>query len=198
MTIAIYGAGGHAKVIADIALELNIDIQYFIDIKPIEPIFSIPVVLPENALAKNLPHIIALGNNAVREKVANSLATTFTILVHPKATISKHSILGEGTVVMAGATVNAATVVGKHCIINTNASIDHDCTLGDYVHISPNATLCGTVTVAHGTHIGAGATVIPNISIGNNCVVGAGSVVIRNVPDNCVVVGNPARVIKKL
>lgn len=196
MTIAIYGAGGHAKVIADIALELSIDVQYFVDSTPKEPIFSIPVVPPEQALNNPTTYIVAIGNNAVRERIANSLPSTFTILVHPKATISKRSVLGEGTVVMAGATVNAATVVGKHCIINTNASVDHDCTLGDYVHISPNATLCGTVTVGHGTHIGAGATVIPNITIGSNCVVGAGSVVIRNIPDNCVVVGNPARVIK--
>ena len=46
--------------------------------------------------------------------------------------------------------------------------------------------------------IGYGATILKNVSIGNNCVIGAGSVVHSSIPDNCVVSGSPAKIIKKL
>ena len=52
--------------------------------------------------------------------------------------------------------------------------------------------------VGKGAKIGANATILPGIRIGENALVGAGSVVVEDVPDNTVVVGNPARVIKQL
>lgn len=46
------------------------------------------------------------------------------------------------------------------------------------------------------TLVGIGATVIPNVKIGKNVSIGAGTVVLQDVPDNAVVVGVPARIIK--
>ena len=106
--------------------------------------------------------------------------------------------LSDGTVVMQGAVVQSCARIGNHCIINTAASVDHDCVIEDYVHISPNATLCGGVTVGEGSQVGAGAVVIPGIKIGRWSLVAAGAVVMKDVPDNVLVLGNPARVIKRL
>jgi len=89
-------------------------------------------------------------------------------------------------------------VIGKHCIINTAASVDHDCVIEDFVQISPHATLCGGVSVGEGSQVGAGAVVIPGIRIGRWSLVAAGAVVLRDVPDNVLVMGNPARVVKNL
>lgn len=54
----------------------------------------------------------------------------------------------------------------------------------------------GGATVKELARIGANCTILPGITIGRNSLVGAGSVVVKDVPDNAVVVGNPAKVIK--
>lgn len=52
-------------------------------------------------------------------------------------------------------------------------------------------------TIGDNVTLGANVVIIGNVCIGNNVIVGAGSVVVKDVPDNCVVVGNPAHIIRK-
>ena len=191
----LYGASGHAKVIVDILQSNGKQITGMIDGNPaINELVGYPVY---HELENPTPVIVSIGDNRIRRKVVEKLQDAeFETAVHTSAIVSPQSEIGEGTVVMQGAIIQSGVVAGKHCIINTGASVDHDCVLGDYVHISPHATLCGNATVGEGTWIGAGAVVIPGIKIGKWSVVGAGSVVIEDIPDNVVVVGNPARIIK--
>lgn len=192
--INIYGAGGHAKVVAEIA-ELNRyeDIVFCEDTPTKECLLRYPVKsrIPEEGNC-----LIAIGSNVVRKKLALAHSVKFVSLIHPHTHISSRSEVGEGTVIMAGVSINSEAKIGKHCIINTNASVDHDCVVEDYVHLSPNVALAGNVTVGEGTHVGIGACVIQGIKIGKWCTVGAGAVIIRDVPDGATVVGNPARIIK--
>lgn len=196
MSLYLYGASGHGKVIAEIAEENGFKIQAFIDadesktsILNYEVVHHIPTDVP------NL--IIAIGNNHIRKKIAEENSElTYPVLIHPSATISKRSTIKDGSVVMAGVSVNTDASIGNHCIINTNASIDHDCIIEDFVHISPNAALAGNVEVGEGTHIGIGTSVIQGINIGKWCTIGAGAVIIKDVPDYAVVVGNPGKIIK--
>lgn len=104
---------------------------------------------------------------------------------------------GSGFVLMPGAVVNKFCKIGEQCIVNTNASIDHECTLGDGVHIMGAAALAGRVTVGDYASIGTNATVLPDLTIGKGAIVGAGAVVTKNVEDYSIVVGSPAREIKK-
>ncbi|WP_291098294.1 MULTISPECIES: acetyltransferase [unclassified Empedobacter] len=192
----LYGASGHGKVIAEIAEENNILIEAFIDSDQSKNKVLDYTVIHEIP-TKQIDVVISIGQNATRKKiVSNHLQFNYLSLIHPKTTISKRAILGEGSVVMAGASVNSEVNIGKHCIINTNASIDHDCKIDDYVHISPNAALAGNVEVGEGTHIGIGASVIQGIKIGKWCTIGAGAVIIKDVPDGATVVGNPGKIIK--
>jgi len=192
----LYGASGHGKVIAEIAISSNIEIKGFIDKDNTKKKclgFSVFNEIPNNQCEL----IVSIGNNKTRKEVVGKLSEEqFTKLIHSKATISPSAELKAGTVVMAGATINAETEIGKHCIINTNSSIDHNCIIEDFVHISPNVALAGNVKVGEGTHIGIGACVIQGIKIGKWATIGAGSVIIKDVPDYAVVVGNPAKVIK--
>lgn len=125
--------------------------------------------------------IISIGSNSIRKRLAEKFkSVNFATAIHPSSVISPKSSVGVGSVVMQGAIIQSSAVVGRHCIINTAASVDHDCVVEDFVHISPHATLCGNVFVGEGSQVGAGA------------------VVMRDVPDNVLVMGNPARVVKRL
>lgn len=199
MKINLFGASGHAKVIIDIIKSSNLEVNdVFDDNTEIENILEYKV--SANYSAKELsssPVIISIGNNEIRQRLAQSLNCNFSKpLFHPSAVISHDAKLKEGTVVMPHAVINNSAKIGKHCIINSGAIIEHDCNIGDFVHVSPKASLGGNVEVGEGTHIGIGSSVIQNISIGKNCTIGAGAVIIKDIPDGSTVVGNPGKIIK--
>lgn len=191
----LYGASGHAKVIADILESQGKQLTGIIDDNvAINELMGYPVF---HKLGNPTPIIVSIGDNKDRRKVAeNLLDFKFETAIHTSAVVSPQAAIGDGTVVMQCAIVQAASIIGRHCIVNTGASVDHDCVLGDYVHVSPHATLCGNVIVGEGTWIGAGTVVIPGIKIGKWSVVGAGSVVTKDIPDNVVAAGNPCKIIK--
>jgi sugar O-acyltransferase (sialic acid O-acetyltransferase NeuD family) len=140
--------------------------------------------------------IVAIGDNALRKKVARSTKHNFTNAVHPSAVVSTFAKIGTGCMILHGSIIQAQTLIGNHVIVNTGARIDHDCIISDYVHVAPGAILCGNVQVAEGAFIGAGSTILPGVKIGQWATIGAGSVIIDDVPDGAVVVGNPGRIIK--
>ncbi|MBE8578492.1 acetyltransferase [Vibrio sp. OPT18] len=203
-SIAILGASGHGKVIAEIA-ELNgyNEIHFFDDRWPdLIHLEHWRVSSDSKFLLANHQQydavVIAIGNNAIRLSKHQQLekcGATLVPLIHPSAVVSKYAVIEAGTVIMANATVNSFTTVGKSSIINTNSSVDHDCKLSDCVHISPGANLAGGVTVGSCSWIGIGAQVKQLVTIGDKVIVGAGSTVINRVPDGKTVVGTPADVI---
>ena len=99
---------------------------------------------------------------------------------------------------MSGVKISNSVSIGKGCIIYYNSIIAHDCVIGDFVEISPSVSILGRVEISNHTHIGAGATILPDIKIGKNSIIGAGSVVTKDVPDNVIVVGVPAKIVKFL
>ncbi|MGX2951385.1 sugar O-acetyltransferase [Ursidibacter sp. B-7004-1] len=69
--------------------------------------------------------------------------------------------------------------------------------------IDPNKRNSGVefalpITIGDNVWIGGNSVIMPNVTIGNNVVIGAGSVVTKNIPDNCVAVGNPCKVLRTL
>lgn len=198
----LFGASGHAKVIIDSLKASGKQISGLFDDNPdVKELleYSVYGSFDQNRLGDE-ELIISVGLNHIRKKIVEKLPenTRYGKAIHPSAIISEYASLGEGTVVMQGAIIQSSVSIGRHCIINTAASVDHDCIIDDFVHISPNATLCGAVSVGEGSQVGAGAVVIPGIKIGKWSLVGAGAVVMRDVPDNVLVLGNPARVVKRI
>ena len=197
--IYLYGAGGHGKVVAEIAQICGLEFGGFIDDNPeVEELLNFPVFYKQEKILQlkwdNI--IISIGDNKIRKSLSEKLTLKYGILIHPNVSVSPSVKIAEGTVVMAGVSINSSTKIGSHVIINTNSSVDHDCVLEDFVHISPNAALAGNVTVKEGTQIGIGACVIEGVIIGKWCTIGAGAVIINDIPDYATVVGNPGKIIK--
>lgn len=198
--LLIIGAGGHGRVIADIAGRTGrYETIGFLDDCPQEKTLPYPYlgVCGDAALyAKEYDMIIAIGNAAVRARIMHELSdagVTFATVVAPEAVVSQDAVLGRGTVVMPGAIINTGTRIGAGVIINTAASVDHDCVVGDFCHVSVGAHLCGTVSVEAESWIGAGATVINNIRVCGGCMIGAGAVVVRNITETGTYIGVPAK-----
>ena len=183
--LMIIGAGGHGKVIADLAVKLGYSDICFADDHAAGMCMGFPVVGTTADLEKwndgATDFVIGIGNNTVRKKVAQKFDVNWVSLIHPSAQIALQVSIGRGTVVMAGAVINACAAVGGHCIINTGAVVEHDNVIGDYVHLSPRVTLSGTVTVGECSWLGTGTSVINNVKICSNVTVGVGSVVIRSI-----------------
>ncbi|MBR3002614.1 MAG: acetyltransferase [Clostridia bacterium] len=202
--VVIIGAGGHAKVIADIIIKSGDEVVGFLDDnieKNTNIIGNYKVIgkieeclkLQEN---NELYFIIAIGNNLTRKEIAEKYNLNYYTAIHPTAIIGIQVEIGTGTVIMANTCINPNSKVGEHCIINTGAIVEHDNIIENYVHISPNATLCGTVKVEKYTHIGAGSVIKNNITIADNCIIGAGAVVVKNINKYGTYVGVPAKSIK--
>jgi len=193
----LYGASGHAKVIAEILSENGIEIEGVYDDTPSVHTFKdYPFLGVPQKIEASQKIIISIGNNACRKKIVCRIQANWGKAMSKQANISASASLGEGTVVMKGASINADAVIGRHVILNTNCSIDHDCKIGDFAHVSPQAALAGNVIIGEGTHIGIGACVVQGVTIGKWVTIGAGAVIIRDVPDYAVVVGNPGKIIK--
>ena len=104
---------------------------------------------------------------------------TLPVIISPRAYVSKHAEIGEGTMIMHNATVNANAKIGKNCIINNKTLIEHDAIIGNHCHVATGAIVNGEVAVGDESFIGSGVITKQSISIGNNCVIGAG-VVLKN------------------
>lgn len=205
MRLAIFGASGHGKVVADAAEAAGWqEVVFFDDAWPgLQENGPWLVNGDTEALMDSLGAydgvVVAIGNNVIRAnkqvQLVNAGAAVVSI-IHPDATVSPHAKVGFGSVVFAQAVVNACATVGVGVIVNTGSVVEHDCMVGDFSHIGPDAVLAGGVRLQEQCWVGAGASVRQLLEVGKAAVVGMGAVVTKDVSTGSVVAGNPARVLK--
>jgi len=210
--LLIIGASGHGKVLMDCALSMGIYTEIvFTDRNPSlveKNILGFRILHDpgDSRLAETMPRdcsdvIVAVGDNRNRMKEASRFREYgygFATLIHPSAVVSRFAHIGEGTAILSNSVINAYAYVGESCIINTSAVVEHDCVLREGVHLSPGAVMGGNVYIGKMSWVGAGASICNNIHIGENVIIGAGAAVISDIEDNCLAVGVPAVVKKKL
>lgn len=194
MDIIIIGSGGHAKVVKDLAEQLNHKVIAVCDPSDTnkDNIFWKGIKfhkdeselkrydIKEVFIVNGLGHMP--GNSSLRNDIfvmLRKMGHTFPALVHPSAYVSKDVILHDGVQVMAGSIIQPGCIINENSIINTSCSIDHDCKIGSNVHIAPGSLLCGEVSIGDNSFIGCGSSIIQSITIKDDSFVKAGSVVIK-------------------
>lgn len=201
--VAIIGYSGHSYVIIDILINTGRIVSSYCDTeKKDKNPYHLNYLGREGEAIGDLQafdFFVGIGDNSIRQKVQTQLSHQLgdpVNAIHPGAVISASVEMGCGILIAANATINPQVRMGQGVICNTACTIDHECIIEDFAHIAPGAVLCGNVKIGACTFIGANAVIKPGITIGKNVTVGAGAVIIRDVPDNCVVVGNPQRILQ--
>lgn len=204
--LLILGTGPYAADIADVATEIQgVAVAGFVEgidrSRCAERFEGLPVYWVDDLarLAAGHRFIGAIGTTRrsgfIRQ--AEEAGCEFITLVHPFGRVSVLSSLATGVVLNAGVLVAAHAHLGRHVSVNRGASIGHHTQIDEFVTVGPGANIAGHCHIGSATYIGIGATVIDHISIGQGCVVGAGAVVTEKVPDRVLVVGVPARIVKR-
>lgn len=121
----------------------------------------------------------------------------FVSLIHPTAFVSKESDIKNGSVIFPNVVINSNVTIGHHVIILSNTVISHDCSIDDYSCIAAGVCVSGGVKIGPHCYIGSNASVKENINIDRYCLVGIGSTVLDDIKENTVVVGTPARLLRR-
>jgi len=208
-----WGATGQAKVLRECMKNSGLKLVALFDNNDIlsSPFSDVPLYFGnegfENWLSKRktiapVGFLVAIGGDKGEDRIElqkylESRGLLALIAKHPTAFIADNTKIGPGSQILANSSVCVNNIIGRGCIINTGVILDHECYVDDGVHICPGAHLAGCVTIGRYSTIGMGGIILPRIKLGERVVIGAGTVVLEDVPSDTILVGNPARVLKK-
>ena len=200
-SILIYGGGGHAKSVMEMALAMGgYHIAGIVDdgIPAGTRVLGFLVlgtrdILP--ALAGQGLRLAANGVGGILDirirveifELLESYGYSFPVLRHPSATVEPSAVIGDGAQVFANAYVGSSAVLHPRCMVNTSAVVSHDCEIGVYSHIAPGALLAGLVQVGERTLVGMGVTTAIGIRIGSGVRIGNGAIILADVPDRTII-----------
>jgi len=206
--LVIIGAGGLGREVAWLVADINRhrqewDFVGFVDdgIQGKTP-EGYPVLGTLDYLLELPSHpwvVVAIADSKIRKAITQRLHSheiNIATLIHPSVSISDFVQIGLGTIICSGTIITTNISIGQANIINLGCRIGHDTVLEDFVSLMPATNLAGEVKVGEGSYFGLNSCVINRTSIGRWSIIGAGATVIRDIPDYCVAVGVPARVIK--
>lgn len=212
--LIILGTGGNCVDILDTINELNRNsrksvyrcIGFLDDNEQIQgrEFYGVKVIGPlESAIDyRDCFFVNGIGSHSNFWKKSEIIAKTnipsdrFETLIHPTASVSEMSALGFDTVILQNVTIASNVTIGNHVIILPNSIISHDSVIGDFTCITGGVCVSGETKIGQSCYLGTNSTIIGNISIGNQSLIGMGSVVLDHVPENSVMVGNPAKLLR--
>ncbi len=207
--LVIVGCGGFGREVVDVVDAINAvtptwQLLGFLDDAPsdddrarVERIgLRLLGPVEPSALPAGASFVIGIGSGRVRQLLARRLGARegdLAVLVDPRASVGRGTIVGAGSVLAAGAHVTTNVVLGEHVHVDRGAQVGHDSTLADFVTVHPSATVSGGCDLRERSRLGTHSVVLPGVTVGADALVGAGACVVRDVPAGAVVKGVPAQ-----
>jgi len=208
--IVVYGAGGHASVVADAITACGDKVVGYVDdVNPerkCELFHGAPIIGGLDDLLgyrriRNVEVAIGFGDCRARRQLHEVLSRNgirLIAVIHPRAVVSAHAQISEGVYIGPNTVVETDCVVGACAIINCGANVCHGTTIGDYAAVCPGVSIGGNCHIGNTTWVGIGTTIIEKITIGESSYIGAGAAVVDNMPAKKKIYGVPARVVCEL
>lgn len=203
--LILIGGGGHCKSCIDVIEQENkYEIAGILDMPENigKTVSGYAIIGTDNDIEELSKHyktfFITLGQIKSPEKriaiynKLESLNAILPVIISPRAYISVHAVIGDGTIIMHDVVVNAGAFIGTNCIINTKALVEHDAVVGNNCHISTASVINGDCKVGDNCFIGSNAVISNLVKIESDCIIGAGSFVPRDIKIKGVYTGNPA------
>lgn len=208
MQLLIYGSGGLGRDLCDLAMKINKakntweKISFIDDIREEKKFYGKDVLRFEEALQikDDSECMIGLGEPFERMRLykkCKDCGFRFTKLIDPSANISESVVIGEGTIVLAFASMTGGAEIGRNVVVQQMVTMGHDTRIADHAVLSTKASLGGGVIIGERAYIGMGCNVLEKLYVGKDSILSMGSNVYRSVEDGMIVMGNPARVIRK-
>ena len=151
---------------------------------------------------KDSEFVVGINDPRTRRSVVAKMeslgAPNWGGVIHPNVLPHPSVKLGCGFMILGGVEMTVNITLGNFVSINRLVAIGHDCVFGDFAAIGPLASISGNVSFGCGVDIGTCAAIRQGVSLGEGCGIGMGSVVVGDVPNNELVVGNPARLLRML
>jgi sugar O-acyltransferase (sialic acid O-acetyltransferase NeuD family) len=209
--IVIIGSGGHAKEIAFLIEEINLNEKEWnllgyidkesVNIGKVNGHYS--VIGNESFFMKyrsKIDIVVAIGSPMIVKNVVERLSKEFpnTLdfpnIVHPSVQPNLRDVsIGTGNIICAGNIFTTDISIGSFNCFNRGCNISHDTKIENYCTINPGVNISGGVKIESTCLIGTGATILQYLTIGKNAIVGAGAVVTKDVEKGKTVIGIPAK-----
>jgi acetyltransferase EpsM len=201
--IIIYGAGGHAQVVADAARAQNLAVSGFCSDEGSGHRLSVPLLpglrtVGTESFVQGPPQVVAIGENERRRRIASLLPGLFRRIVHPSCVMGSDVEIGEGAMVLHRTVVGTGARVGCHAIVNTAATVGTGSVVGDFAHVAPHSWIGSGAQIGAGVLVGAGSVIAEGVTIGPWTTIGARALIMADIPAYKTAVGDPFRVLTPL
>ena len=207
--IYLIGVGNYTEVIIELAQDCGYEVKglyHYNNDRTGEKVMGIPIVdCTHNLYAQNIKKkafAVTMGDNKVRSEIANkirSLGGLTPTLIHPKAIVSRSAEIGEGCFIHLNVKISTKCKLGNDCVIDFNSLVAHHAVLGNACYLSSIAMVGSYCVIGERVLFGMNALILPlRLTLGSDCIVGGKANVTKSFPNNCVLVGNPAKKIKEV
>ncbi len=207
--LGIYGAGGLGREVLELAEIINMEEKrwdefIFIDDGDIPDIINnckvYKYIKAKECFSSALEVVIGIGEPVTREKLFEKLNNDGIVtptLIHPDVYIPKSTKIGPGVIIQYGCFISCNVIIDNYTYINPQCNIGHDDIIEEGCMIAGFSNIAGVVHIGKWTYLGLSAAIKQTINIGNHVIVSMGAIVQRDVPDNMIIMGNPARIIAR-